>query len=177
MITYIALLRGINVGGHKKMPMAELRELLKREGLGKVMTYIQSGNVIFKSMENEISLESKIEESIKAHFGFDVPVLVKSREELLEIFNACPFSRGIKEKCYFIVLNKTPERHLIDEVNKISYENEQFIVKKNCLYFYSSLDFGKTKFNMSTFERKLNVKGTSRNFNTMTKLLTLGAEI
>jgi len=177
MKTYVALLRGINVGGHNKIPMAELREKMNSLGLQKVQTYIQSGNVIFQSLENETELETKIHESIKGHFGFDVSVLVKSSDELLEIFNECPFTNETKEKSYFIILNKTPETYLIKEVEKLSYENEEFIIKKNCIYFYTSIGFGQTKFNMNTIERKLRVKGTSRNYNTMVKLLSLCAEI
>ena len=177
MKTYVALLRGINVGGHKKVPMADLRELMNQIGLQNVKTYIQSGNVIFQSNEKEFELEEKIQRSINSHFGFDVAVVVKSSDELLEIFNECPFEDETKQKSYFIVLNKTPETQLIKEVENISHENEAFIIKRNCIYFYSSIGFGQTKFNMTTFERKLKVKGTSRNFNTMLKLLSLCAEI
>ena len=177
MKTYVALLRGINVGGHNKIPMVELRELMNKVGLFEVQTYIQSGNVVFQSSENEISLENKIQKSIKTHFGFEVPVLIKSYKALLEIFNNCPFEKGIMEKSYFIVLNRIPETALIEEVNKISFEKEEFIIKNDCLYFYSALGFGQTKFNMNTFERKLQVKGTARNYNTMLKLLSLCDEI
>lgn len=177
MKTYVALLRGINVGGHKKVSMAELRELMEKTGLNKVKTYIQSGNVVFQSSKSEISLEKIIQESIQVHFGFEVQVLVKSSGALLEIFNNCPFEHDIKEKSYFIVLSKIPEPHLIEEVNKISFEEEEFIIKNDCLYFYSALGYGKTKFNMNTFERKLQVNGTARNFNTMLKLLSLCDEI
>ena len=177
MKTYVALLRGINVGGHNKIPMADLRELLSKAGLHNVKTYIQSGNVIFHSNEKEKELEEKIRKSIETHFGFEVSVLVKSSNALLKIFNSCPYENEKKEKSYFIVLNRIPENELVEEVKHITYENEEFMIIKDCLYFYSDLDFGQTKFNMNTFERKLKVKGTSRNFNTMVKLLSLCAEI
>lgn len=177
MKTYVALLRGINVGGHNKVSMAELRELLSKVGLNKVQTYIQSGNVIFESFENESYLENKIKDSIKECFGYDISILVKSKEQLNEIFNSCPFENDIKEKSYFIVLNKIPKPHLIKEAEKISFEEEELIIKNDCLYFYSALGYGQTKFNMNTFERKLQVKGTARNYNTMLKLLSLCDEI
>lgn len=81
MNTYIALLKGINVGGHKKVPMAELRKLFSKSGFENVQTYIQSGNVIFKSSEQTITIEDKIQKAIMAHFGFEVSVLVKTRRE------------------------------------------------------------------------------------------------
>jgi len=74
------------------------------------------------------------------------------------------------------MLNKVPDMELIEDVEKLSYENEEFIIKNNCIYFYCSIGYGKTKFNMKTFERKLKVTGTSRNYRTMVKLLTLSSE-
>lgn len=176
MKTYIALLKGINVGGHKKVPMAELRDLLAKSGFQNVQTYIQSGNVIFKSLDDVHGLEKKISNLISVHFGFDVSVIVKTNPELQLIFDSCPFEKDIKEMSYFIILNTSPDAKMIDEVNKISYENEEVIIKNNCLYFYSSNGFGQTKFNMNTYERKLKVIGTSRNYNTMVKLLSLSSD-
>jgi uncharacterized protein (DUF1697 family) len=174
MKTYIALLRGINVGGHKKVPMAELREVLTNNGFQKVQTYIQSGNVVFQSSEDNIqNIELAIQKAIIGHFGFDVPVIVKTNKELQTIFDSYPFSKAKKEKSYFVILNKIPELELIQDVEKLSYENEEFIIKKDCIYFFSSIGYGRTKFNMNSFERKLKVKGTSRNYNTMIKLLSL----
>ena len=176
MKTYIALLKGINVGGHKKVPMAELRDLLSKSGFQNVQTYIQSGNVVFQSSEETKNLEDKIQNAISSHFGFEVSVIVKTNAELRLIFDSCPFENAKKEKSYFIILNKIPERNLIEEVNKISYDAEEIIIKNNCLYFYCSKGFGQAKFNMSTYERKLNLVGTSRNYNTMVKLLSLSSD-
>jgi len=176
MKTYIALLKGINVGGHKKVRMAELRDLLAKSGFQNVQTYIQSGNVIFKSLDEAYGLEEKISNLISVHFGFDVSVIVKTKAELQLIFDSCPFEKDIKEMSYFIILNTIPDAKMIDEVNKISYENEEVIIKNNCLYFYSPNGFGQTKFNMNTYERKLKVIGTSRNYNTMVKLLSLSSD-
>ena len=176
MKTYIALLKGVNVGGHKKMPMAELRELLTNSGFQNVKTYIQSGNVVFHSSEKPMELELKIQKQINAQFGFEVPVIVKTSKELQTIFDACPFSKEKINTSYFIVLSKKPEADLLKEVNKMSYENEEVVIKDDCLYFYSSKGFGKTKFNMNTYERKLKLFGTARNYNTMLKLLSLSTE-
>ncbi|WP_452225027.1 DUF1697 domain-containing protein [Lacinutrix chionoecetis] len=174
MKTYIALLRGINVGGHKKVPMATLRQLLENIGFNNVKTYIQSGNIIFNASEEKINnIENEIEEIIFSHFKFQVPVIVKTREALETIFNACPFSETKKSNSYFILLSNIPETHLIDEANKISFENEEFKIIKDCIYFYSSIGYGRTKFNMNSFEKKLEVNATSRNCNTTKKLLEL----
>lgn len=177
MNTYIALLRGINVGGHKKVPMAELRELLSNSGFKNVQTYIQSGNIIFQSSEKVSKLETDIHELILNKFGFEVSVTVRTNKEMQLVFDACPFSNEKKEKSYFIILNKIPESNLVEAVDQLLYENDEIIIKKSCLYFYSSLGYGNTKFNMNTYERKLNVTGTARNYNTLVKLLSLSAEL
>ncbi|MBV7269520.1 DUF1697 domain-containing protein [Winogradskyella luteola] len=172
MNTYIALLRGINVGGHKKVPMAELRELLTSFGLKNVKTYIQSGNVIFQSLGNDNkALEKQIKQSILDHFGFDVSVLVKTRAQLKKIFDDCPFSEEKKVNSYFAVLTEIPNEDLVLEACKKTYENEEYKILNNCLYFYCANGYGKAKFNLNFFERKLNVNATSRNYNTLNKLL------
>lgn len=176
MSTYIALLKGINVGGHKKVPMTELRKLLTKEGFQSVQTYIQSGNVVLQTSEKAAEVEDIIQMAIMDQFGFDVSVIVKTREALQTIFEASPFSNEIKEKSYFIMLNKAPKKELLKEVESISYENEEVIIKNDALYFHSSTGYGNAKFNMNTYERKLKVVGTARNYNTMLKLLSLSSE-
>ncbi|WP_298530736.1 DUF1697 domain-containing protein [uncultured Algibacter sp.] len=174
MKTYIALLRGINVSGQKKIPMEELRVLLSKTGLNNVKTYIQSGNVIFQSKEGAIeSLELKIHNEIKNHFGFEVPVIVKTPEKLKQNFDDCPFSEEKKEKSYFMMLFDVPEKAIVDEVFKISYPNEEFHITDNCVYFYCATGYGKAKMSNNFFERKLKVTATARNYKTMVKLLSL----
>jgi len=178
MKTYIALLRGINVSGQKKVPMAELRELLSKSGLVNVQTYIQSGNVIFQSSEeNKKVLENNIQKLILNHFGFEVPVLVRTAKELQIIFDACPFSEVKKENSYFSILQVVPNADLIKDTQGIQYPNEEFMITNDCVYFYSSVGYGKAKCNNNFFERKLKVAVTTRNYKTMLKLLSLSTEI
>ena len=177
MNTYIVLLRGINVGGHKKIRMAELRELLIKSGFEDVRTYIQSGNVILQSSEGENAIIDKmVHQAIQSHFGFDVPIITRTQNELKRIFAACPFSEEKKVSSYFVLLSDIPSTKLVDEVMKIKYENEEFHIIDDCLYFYSSVGYGRTKFNMNSFEKKLNVKATSRNYKTMVKLIVMSTE-
>lgn len=174
MKTYIALIRGINVGGHKKVPMADLRDVLSGIGFKDVTTYIQSGNVVFQSSENNTkALEDSISKAIKSHFGFNVPVLVKTKQELQFIFDSCVFSEEIKVKSYFILLDQVPDASLVKEVHAITIEKETVSIVNDCLYFYSSVGYGRTKFNMASIEKKLKVNATSRNYNTISKLLKL----
>lgn len=174
MTKYIALLRGINVSGQKKIPMADLRELLTKSGLHDVQTYIQSGNVIFKSLEEDkVELERIIHEAIKSYFGFEVPVLVIKPEALQHIFDACPFPQEQKEKSYFMMLFSKADDSLIDLVSQLSYPNEVFKITNNAIYFYCSVGYGKAKLGNNFFERKLKVTATARNYKTMMKLVKL----
>jgi len=177
MNTVIVLLRGINVGGHKKVPMLELRSLLTLEGYQNLRTYIQSGNVILESAEDRLkAIEDTVQKAIHSKFGFDVPVIAKTRKELQLIFEACPFSEVEKENSYFILLSSVPKKSLVEEVMTITFENEYFHIIKDCLYFYSSIGYGRTKFNMNSFEKKLKVTATSRNYKTMLKLMAMSDE-
>ncbi|OUS03570.1 hypothetical protein A9Q86_01275 [Flavobacteriales bacterium 33_180_T64] len=177
MKTYSILLRGINVGGHKKVPMADLRELLSKVGFNDVRTYIQSGNIVLQSSESSIqNIEKRIQIAILDRFGFGVPVIAKTQNELLNIFDACPFSEEKKANSYFILLDQIPDSKLVESVLGLSYENEEFQIIHSCIYFYSSTGYGRTKFNMNTFEKKLNVKATSRNYRTIVKLIAMSNE-
>lgn len=174
MNRYIALLRGINVGGHKKVPMAELRKLLSQLGLGDVQTYIQSGNVIFQSDSNDLkTIEMTIHKAILDYFGFEVPVMVRTVQDLKTIFDACPFSEEKKSNSYFAILNEIPDKVLVKEASKKSYPNEEYVIHNDCIYFFSANGYGNAKFNLNFFERQLNIKATARNYKTMVKLLSL----
>lgn len=177
MIKYIALLRGINVSGQKKIPMAELREILAKSGLENVLTYIQSGNVIFQSLETDKStLESKIHNAIKSNFGFEVPVLVLSPSELKNIFVSSPFPKEKKENSYFMMLYSKADKDLVNNISELSYPNEEFKITDKAVYFYCLVGYGKAKLGNNFFERKLKVTATARNYKTMVKLLSLSAE-
>lgn len=174
MKTYIALLKGINVGGHKKVPMAELRELLTKSGLANVKTYIQSGNVVFQSLETNLEkLEGNIQKLIFNKFGFQVHVLVKIRADLQRIFNDSPFPEEKKKKSYFTMLHTVPNPELVKVASEKVYEGEEYYIINDCIYFYCEKGYGQAKFNMNFFERKLKTIGTARNYNTMLKLLSL----
>ncbi|WP_179333581.1 DUF1697 domain-containing protein [Winogradskyella costae] len=177
METYIAFLRGINVGGHRKVPMAELRALLITLGLINVKTYIQSGNVIFQSSDSDSkTLENKIQKNILNQFGFDVPVLLKTKDELSIIFNACPFADAIKAQSYFILLSEVPDDTLVKEVSKKTYPEDVYIIVNDCIYLFCPKGYGRSKFNLNYFEKKLSVVATARNYKTTVKLLALSEE-
>ena len=173
MKIYIALLRGINVSGHKKILMTDLRALLEKSGLNNIKTYIQSGNVIFSSSEKKETVSDIIFEAIQKQYGWEVPVLVFTSTELKSIFDNCLFSEEKKEKSYFILLESNPTKDLIIETSKLSTPKEEFVITNYCIYMYYSLGAGKAKLGTNFFERKLKVKATARNYRTIKKLLEL----
>lgn len=178
MKTYIALLRGINVGGHKKVPMAELRDLLGKTGFADVTTYIQSGNVVFKtSIDDQSTLENQIKKAIFEQFGFEVSVMVRTRHQLLKIFEDCPFPEEQKVDSYFAILSSQPDAQLVGEASQKTYENEEYHIINDCLYLYCANGYGKAKFNLSFFEKKLRVSATSRNYKTMMKLIDISQDV
>lgn len=175
MTTFLALLRGINVSGQKKIPMAELREVLTKAGLKDVRTYIQTGNVIFKSDRRE-GLDQSIRKAIEDFYGWEVQVLVRTREEIQEVLNGCPFPKEKMEQSYFTLLNEMPSEENRKRVEEVSVEGEEFHFGNRCIYFYSSHGYGRAKLNNNWFENKLKVSATSRNFKTLNTLLKLMLE-
>lgn len=177
MNTYIALLRGINVGGHRKVPMAELRDLLTNMGFYNVKTYIQSGNVILKTKEKPlVQIENRIRKAIESYFGFEVSVMVRTKEQLQKIVNDCPFTEAKKVSSYFAILSHVPHEDLVKKAYEKTYDDEEYSIINDCIYFYSEKGYGKAKFSLNYFEKKLNVNATARNHKTMLKLLSLSAE-
>ena len=177
MKTYIALLKGINVGGYKKVPMAELRKLLSSNGFLNVQTYIQSGNVLFETLEENVKkIEMRIKKSIFDHFGFEVSVLAKTPDNLKQIFDNCPFTEEQKKASYFMMLHDVPDKNLVEIASDKVYEFDEYNIKNDCIYLFCEKGMGKSKFNAKYFERKLKTFATARNYNTLLKLLSLSSE-
>lgn len=174
MKTYIALLRGINVSGQKKIKMADLKVLFEKLGFDGVVTYIQSGNVIFKSANAFNSqLAEQIAKAVCDDYGFEVPILVKTVEEIQFIITSNPLDSGKHEGMYFTLLHEAPSEELVSKLIPFSNEQEEFVIGTYCVYFYSPIGYGRAKFNNNFFEKKLKVSATTRNYKTMTKLIEL----
>lgn len=172
MKTYIALLRGINVGGHKKLKMADLKLLFETLGFEDVVTYIQSGNVVFSSKDSK-DFSEIISREIEVRFGWEVPVLVKTADSIAQILNDCPFAVTKKAEAYFMLLASQPKKELMEAVAKISYPNEEFVLSPECVYTYFGNGYGNAKMNNNFFEKKLEVAATTRNYRTLAKLVEL----
>lgn len=173
MPKYIALLRGINVSGKNKIKMAELRELLESAALKNVVTYIQSGNIIFDSAAAPASLEKKIAKQIKSEFGHDVPVLVFARKRLQKILKENPFSKKQIEHIAVTLLSKKPDKKLVTAITALDFGDDEFKVSGDNIFLHCPTGFARTKLTNNFFEKKLKTTATTRNWKTTNKLWEL----
>ncbi|MCO4798894.1 MAG: DUF1697 domain-containing protein [Colwelliaceae bacterium] len=178
MNQYLALLRGINVSGQKAIKMASLISLCQKIGFEEVTTYIQSGNICFKSANKDIEkLTLLLQENIKQEYNFDVPVLIIKHRTLEEIYNNLPFknidvaSEGNKVLVSF--LSTQPDQEKITHLLSYVKAPEKLSVDKQALYLHCPNGYGKTKLSNNFVENKLKVTATTRNLKTIVKLIAL----
>ena len=177
MKTYISILRGINVSGHKMIKMKALQELYENLGFRKVRIYIQSGNVVFENIPAETGkLEKMISDGILKVFGFEVPVIVMEKGELNEIVahNAFILERGEDiSKIHVTILSREPEKHLVENIGSIEYLPDEFNIRGKAVYLFCPKGYGNTKLSNTFFEKKLKVQATTRNWKTMIELIKI----
>lgn len=175
-MTYFAFLKGINVSGHRIIKMAELKALFESLGYKNVRTFIQSGNVVFESTAKPDAIKKKIEAGIKKSFGYDVTVIIRTKPEMEKIIKDYPFSKvkGHTEcKVSVGFLENQPGKAEIKELESVNTENEMFLVKGSNIYQLCRLNFSDSLMGKNIVEKKLKVKTTVRNWNTVNKILAI----
>lgn len=174
---YISLLRGINVSGQKKILMKDLQKLYEDAGFTNVITYIQSGNVIFESKEkSKEKIKTKIEKAIEKMYGFDVIVFVCEPDFINKTIVKNPYVKQKDfdpKKMYVSILSGVPEKSKIQELEKVKSGDDEFTINKDVIYLYLVGGAGKTKFSNNIIENKLKLDATTRNWNTMNVLMEL----
>jgi uncharacterized protein (DUF1697 family) len=174
MVAYVAMLRGINVSGKNKIKMTDLQVLFGGLGHTDVTTYIQSGNVVFRSAARSApTLASAIERRIEREFGFDVPVVIRTKAELAKVITANPFGGVDVAKVHVTFLAKKPDAALVRALVDHEAPPDEFRIVGTAVYLHCPAGYGATLLNNSFWERKLKVGATTRNWNTVTKLLEL----
>ncbi len=172
MYHYIALLRGINVSGHKLIKMAELKEILVNIGFRDVQTYIQSGNVVFKSEETSIpDMELFIMSGISGKYGFYVEVMVRTVNEFSRIVETNPFPDAEGNKLYITFFRNALQNIPFEELNKVKSASEVYLFQDRIMFLYCPEGYGLTKLSNPFIEKKLKTVATTRNMNTIVKLL------
>jgi len=169
------MLRGINVGGARNITMAALKALYESLGFTGVVTYIQSGNVIFRAKEkNASSVSESIADGIGKKFGFEVTVIVRQPAELASVVKKNPFvgRRGIDEtRLHVTFLRETPSAAFVKALAPLTAKSrdEHEVIGRE-IYLHCPNGYSKTLLNNTFFEKNLKVAATTRNWNTVKTL-------
>jgi uncharacterized protein (DUF1697 family) len=161
------------MAGHSTIKMADLLLLYKKIGYKDAVTYIQSGNVVFTLSDNEENIASKIEDAIRKKFGYEVTVIVRTAGEIEKINHLNPF---LPEKDFdpakssVILLSEKPDKDQLSKVADVNYPPDRFKIIGKEIFIYCPNGFGRTKLYTNFFEDKMKVKGTARNWKTISAI-------
>jgi uncharacterized protein (DUF1697 family) len=178
MKTYIALLRGINVGGNNILPMKDLTALLEKLSADSVKTYIQSGNAVFRhEAESASQLSSSIRAAIKERHGFDPQVFLLELDELAQAMASNPFPEAESEPktLHLYFLASTPQNPDLQTLDSLKQDNEQFELIDNVFYLHAPDGIGRSKLAVRA-EKALGVAVTGRNWRTVCKIMAMAKQ-
>ena len=174
----ISILRGINVSGQKKIKMFDLKQLYEDLGFSEVVTYIQSGNVVFESeISDTKKLKEMIEKGITDQYDFGVPVIIRKHLDFKQIIEGCPFGKiDLEEggtKVLLTLLAQTPNDASITQLMAYVKTPEQLVIKDKSIYLHCPNGYGRSKLSNVFIENKLKVQATTRNWKTVEKLFEI----
>jgi uncharacterized protein (DUF1697 family) len=177
-VRYVALLRGINLGPNRRVPMAELRQLMDSAGFEDVRTYVQSGNLVLSSDAAPEQLETRIGESISDHFGFDVAVIVRTRDELAAVVAADPLGHvADNPKRYQVSFLSAPLADVVvARLRAAVAQPEALVVQGREVYAWHPAGVARSKLWNALAGPGLGVTATARNWSTVTTLLAMADE-
>lgn len=177
MKVVISMLRGINLAQHRRVKMDALRALYESLGLRDPQTYVQSGNVLFKTGERSLAaLRKRIEEAIEQSFGFHSDVILRTTSELKDVVAHNPFATrsGIEPgKLVVTFLVSDPSSEAREKFLALKADPEELRINGRELYIYYPNGMGRSKLSPALIERALKISGTARNWNSVTQLLAL----
>jgi uncharacterized protein (DUF1697 family) len=179
MPVYIAMLRGINIGPHKRMKMEKLRASCEALGLQKVQTLIQSGNIVFQAAKTSpAALSKKIEEQIVKDFGFSADVITRTRDDMEQVVKRNPLvKRGFDlAKLHVVFLTQPPTPDALKKLELLTLAPDKFRASGNEIYFYFPNGVSGSSLWKHPLDRVLGQTGTMRNWNTVTALLEMAME-
>ncbi|WP_404811574.1 DUF1697 domain-containing protein [Capnocytophaga canimorsus] len=179
MNTYIVLLRGVMPTGKNKIPsMAFLKEILEKGGFVNVKTYIQSGNVVLQTELSPAEVSRKVHEVIKENIGAELPVIVKTADEIAQVLSENPFTENHDiKRVFFTLFNDELSLPLAKELKKQNFGEEKFDSSEKALYMYFPKDASRSKLSNNFLEKKLKIIATTRNFNALSKLVAMAEEM
>lgn len=181
MTVVISMLRGVNVGSHNRIKMEPLRALYASLGLLDAQTYVQSGNVIFRTEEQDLmALAKRIENGIERSFGFRPDVLVRTPSGLRDVIARNPFATRLEiDPCRLLVtfLSSVPHAEARDKILGIQADPEELWIEGREIYVYYPNGMARPKLPSALIERILRMRGTGRNWNTVMKLLEIAERL
>ncbi len=174
MTRSIALLRGVNVGGHRKLPMKELSAVLETIGCRNIRTYIQSGNVVYDGNVASDQIGAAIDDK----FGFNPPVFIFTAKAFVRVAEQCPFQSqadGNPKSVHIYFLATPPEKGVEATLQAVKSADEMFALEKDALYLHSPKGLSASKI-AEKADRILKVDNTARNWNTVCALIALAED-
>jgi uncharacterized protein (DUF1697 family) len=177
MRTWVALLRGVNVGGARKIRMAELRELCSSLGFESVATYIQSGNVVFRAREGDPgAVAGKVATAIEGAFGFDVAVMVRNVDQLASVVEGNPFlAEGVEDtsRLHVTFLSAAPAASVRKAFGRYRIGRDELRLVGREAYLHTPEGMGRSKLTPAFMERSFDTASTTRNWRTVNTLLEM----
>lgn len=176
--TWIALLRGINVGGHNKIAMAELRARCVEAGWQNVESYIQSGNLVFSADSRAVDVETRLEQLIARHFNLEIPVIVRSAAQWADYFDDNPFPAASRETPNLVMLGlskSSPPPGAADDLQERARDGERVQMVRDALWIHFPAGSARSKLSPTVLDRAVGSPVTSRNWRTVQKLAQLVA--
>lgn len=175
MKTYAIFLRGVTPAGKNRVPMADLRAALLRAGLHDVRTYIQSGNVVARSELGPAAIVSLVRAVIAKEIGADLAVVARTHPQIKRILDANPFPPDAAARTYYTLFAAAPAAPRVEDLLALDFSPDRVQIVGDTLYTLYATKHSDSKFNNNFYERKLKIAATTRNFNTLSRLLELSA--
>jgi uncharacterized protein (DUF1697 family) len=175
---HILLLRGINLGPNRRVAMPRLREVLEEAGFEDVRTYVQSGNIVLSSSKKPDQVAAESERVIAEEFGFDVPVVIRTRAELAQVVKRNPLGKVVTEPKRYQVsfLDRRPDAKLVKELEALVADKEEFVANGREFYAWHPEGVARSKLWNKLAGKGLGVTATARNWTTVTTLLEMADE-
>jgi uncharacterized protein (DUF1697 family) len=174
--SWVALLRGINLGARNKISMGDLKALFADLGAEDIETYVQSGNVLFTSAGERDDLVRAIEQEIQSRLGLAVKVLLRTDAELAKLVADNPFADAEPDavKLHVTFLAERPDRSRAGALDEEQFAPDRFHVTRDAVYLHCPNGYGRSKLSNAYFEKQLGVAATTRNWRTVTRLASSG---
>jgi uncharacterized protein (DUF1697 family) len=179
MHTYIAFLRAVNMAGHNSVKMKDISALFTDIGFSKVETYIQSGNIIFQTA-TEDDYSRIIEENILSATGFNITVMIRTPDQLKKLIKSNPFRDPGKfnpGRVAVLFLTSEPGEDVKAKMSDYDFSPDKFVISEKNVFIFCPDGFGRSKLSTGFFEKKMGIKCTARNWNTVNAILEIAEKL